>query len=91
MKSFRREDFRFTVINSTGGITQETNLCLLVGFSQERLSFFLELVRKNCHHYTEFIPSQGVMPPQPSAIPMVEAELGGAMIYMMNVVRFEQI
>jgi len=49
------------------------------------------LVRKNCHHYTEFIPSQGVMPPQPSAIPMVEAELGGAMIYMMNVVRFEQI
>jgi uncharacterized protein YaaQ len=91
MKQLTKEDFRLTVINSTGGLLQEAVVCLLVGFPHERMPLFLDIVRKNCHAFRKYIPTQGVMPMEQVGLPMVEAQLGGATIYTMNVVRFVQI
>jgi uncharacterized protein YaaQ len=91
MKQLTLEGFHFTVINSTGGTMQEAVICLLVGFSHERMPVLLEIVRNNCHPYKKFIPTQGLMPGELVNIPMLEAQLGGALIYTMNIERFEQI
>jgi len=91
MKELAGQKYRFTVINSTGGIVQEAVICLLVGFPHDRMALFLEIVRKNCHVYRKFIPTQGLNPVEQASVPMVEAQLGGTNIYTMNVERFEQI
>jgi uncharacterized protein YaaQ len=91
MKELVRERFRFTVINSTGGVTQEAVMCLLVGFHHERMQRLLEIVRENCRSYRKFIPTQSYLPLEQSNFPMLEAKVGGAQFYMMNVDRFVQL
>jgi len=86
-----KEKFTFTVINSSGGILQEPEVCLLVGFQSERLPDLLDVVRKNCRPYRKYVSTQGFMHGEMAGLPMMEAELGGARFYMMVVERFEQI
>jgi uncharacterized protein YaaQ len=86
-----REKFNFTVINSTGGILQEPEVCLLVGFESKRLPILLDLVRKDCSPYRHYVSTQGYMQGEMAKPSMLEAELGGARLYTMNVERFEQI
>lgn len=91
MKHLTREGFHFTVINSSGGVVQEAELCLLIGFFHERIPVLLEIVRKDCRPYRKYIPTQGLTQGEVANFPMLEAQLGGALIYTMNVDRFEQI
>jgi uncharacterized protein YaaQ len=91
MKQLTLEDFHFTVINSTGGVMQDAVICLLVGFFHERLPVLLEIVRKKCRPYRKYIPTQSLLTGETTNLPMLEAQLGGALIYMMNVERFEQL
>jgi uncharacterized protein YaaQ len=91
MKHLNRDGVQFTVINSTGEMMQESALCLMIGFSHERLDALLDVVRTECHTYRKFIPTQSLLPGELSGLPMVEAELGGARVYMLNVERFEQL
>jgi len=84
-------NFSFTVINTTGGMLQEPEVSLLVGFHSEHLPFLLEVVRHNCHPYRQYIPTRAFVQGEMASLPMVEAEVGGARFYLMNVERFEQI
>jgi uncharacterized protein YaaQ len=91
MKALSRDGFQFTVIDSRGGMMQDTMVCLLIGFSAERMPILLEDVRKNCRSYQQYVTTQGLVPGELSNLPMVEARMGGALVYMMNVERFEQL
>jgi len=91
MKQLTREGFHFTVINSAGGTMQDAVICFLVGFFHERMPVLLEIVRNKCHPYKQFISTQGLLSGELANLPMLEAQLGGALIYTMNIERFEQI
>jgi uncharacterized protein YaaQ len=91
MKQLTGANFRFTLMNSTGGILQDAMLCLMIGFSHERLPALLDIIHSSGRTYKRFIPTQGMLPMEQAALPMMEAQLGGATIYMLNVDRFEQI
>jgi uncharacterized protein YaaQ len=82
--------FNFTVINSTGGVLQEPEVCLLVGFQKDRLQDLMDLVRRDCRKYRQFVNTQGYSHGEMMSPSVVEAELGGARFYLMNVERFEQ-
>jgi uncharacterized protein YaaQ len=86
-----KEKFAFTVINNTGGVIDEPVVSLLVGFHSERFPILLDVVRKNCRSYRKFISATGYMQGDMTSLPFVEAKLGGAQFYLMNVERFEQI
>jgi uncharacterized protein YaaQ len=86
-----RDKFAFTVINSSGGILQEPEVCVLIGFQSERLPVLLDVVRRNCHPFRQYVSTRGFIQGEISSPPMLEAELGGARFYMMNVEHFEQI
>jgi uncharacterized protein YaaQ len=85
-----KERFNFTVINSTGGVIQEPEVCLLIGFQSERLPVLLDLVRKDCRKYRQYVNTQGYRQGEMLTPSLVEAELGGARLYMLIVERFEQ-
>ncbi len=90
MEHLRQDGFRFTVINTFGGVVQEAVISLLIGLPGQRMSAFLEIVRIHCRAYKKFIPTQGIFPAEAGSLPLLEAQVGGALVYTMNVVRFEQ-
>jgi uncharacterized protein YaaQ len=91
MKQLSRDDFRFTVIESSGGVLLEPEKVLLIGFNSGRLPALLDLVRQNCSPHRQYIPAQGSIAREWSTLPMVEVRSGGAYFFLMNVERFEQI
>ena len=86
-----REKFAFTVINSTGGMIQEPEVNLLIGFQRERFPSLLEVLRQDCRPYRRYISATGITQGEMAVLPLLEAELGGAQLFIMNVERFEQI
>jgi uncharacterized protein YaaQ len=86
-----QEAFNFTVINSTGGMLQEPEVCLLVGFESKRLPVLLDMVRKDCRLYRHYVSTQGYLQGELTNPAMLETELGGARFYLMTLERFEQI
>jgi uncharacterized protein YaaQ len=91
MKRLTKNRFYFTKIDSSGGIVQEPMVCLLVGLNSARLGTLLELSRKYCKPYRQYIPTNLNVQPGLSEFPMIEAQMGGATVCVLNVERFEQL
>ena len=86
-----RDGFQITEINSSGGLLQELQVSLLIGLNHERRVQLLEHIRACCRRQRRYLPAQfeGSSSLFHSAI--IEAEVGGAMIYLVDVERFEQL
>ena len=91
LERFQQAGFSFTVMHTTEGVITEAEVCLLVGFRSEQMSVLLDLVRETCRPYRRYVSTQGFLPGDLATSPVVEAELGGARFWMMNIERFEQI
>lgn len=90
-QGMRQAGFYFTHIDSLGGILQEQSVCLMAGTTEPRLPELLELARQNCKPYHQFLPTHLNIQTNMAPLPMVEAEMGGATVYIVEVERFEQI
>ncbi len=91
MKHLIQERFYFTKIDSSGGMLQEPTVCLLVGLKRERLQELNLILQADCRPYRQYIPTQMSMPADYTQVPMIEAQMGGAVVYSMNVERFVQV
>jgi uncharacterized protein YaaQ len=85
------EGFALTEIDSFGGVLQEPTKCLLVGMNRDQMASLLEMVRQCCKPFRRFLPVQVGLSEGLANLPMVEVQLGGAIIYLLNVERFERI
>ncbi len=91
MKKLTKNQFYFTVVNSSGGMIQEPTLSLFIGLNDSRLPALLKLVRACCQPQKQYIPAQLNFQPGYSNLPMIEAQVGGALVYITDVEHFEQI
>ena len=78
MKHLLREGYQFTVINSSGGVTQEAVIGLLVGFTSQRMPALLEIVELSV--LPKFIPTQRCFR-RKREVSLLEAQVGGALVY----------
>ena len=86
-----QDGFYVTQIDSSGGILYEATVTLLVGFDGARLPRLLEHIRECCQTHRRYVAAQ-VETPLIELQPMViEAEVGGATVYVLNVERFLQL
>ena len=86
-----QDGFYVTQIDSSGGILYEATVTLLVGFDGTRLGRLLEHIRDCCRTHRRYVAAQ-VETPLIELQPMViEAEVGGATAYVLNVERFLQL
>lgn len=90
LQALVKERFYFTKIDSSGMIFQEPTLCLLIGLNNSRLSTLLGLVTQYCQPFQEYVPVQFNMPAGFPSLSMIEARAGGALVYVLDVERFEQ-
>ena len=86
-----RDGFAVTQVDSSGGILYEATVSLLIGLNRARLPRLLEHIRECCHTRRRFIPAHVEAPLLEIQPVMIEAEVGGATIYALDVERFERL
>ena len=86
-----RSGFYVTQIDSNGGILYEATTTLLIGLDDARLPHLLEHVHECCHTRRRYVPAHVEAPLLEVQPMMIEAEVGGATIYALNVEHFEQL
>lgn len=88
-----RSGFRSTVISSTGGFLRSGNSTVMVGIEDHQVGRVISTIRERCRTRTQLMnpyspalePGLLYMPPQ------VEVEVGGAVVFVQHIVRFERL
>jgi uncharacterized protein YaaQ len=82
-----------TRLDSRGGFLQKGNTTLLCGCSEEQVEGVLEILRNRSKSRTEFLnPLPPVVEPGEMFVPYpVEVEVGGAIVFVLDVERFEKL
>ena len=86
-----RDGFQITEIASAGGLLQQSQVSYLVGFNQQRQAQLLRNIRECCKRQRRFIPINMEGPASLLHATVIEAEVGGAEVFALNVERYEQI
>ncbi|MCP4536292.1 MAG: hypothetical protein GY832_04025 [Chloroflexi bacterium] len=86
-----RDEFYVTQVDTSGGILREAAVSLMIGLDQSRLPRLLEHLRECCPTQRRYIPAHVEAPLLEIQPMMIEAEVGGATIYALDVERFEQL
>jgi len=91
--SLLESGFQFTNVASTGGFLREGNVTLMIGVDEEQVEQVIDVIRDSCQTREQYV---NVMPPtmEPvgTVIPSpVKVMVGGAIIFVLDVERFEKI
>lgn len=92
MKRLIERGYPATKISSTGGFLRRGNATILSGVEAQEVEDLLAMVRAECYARTEYLPVQtlpffgeGAVLAEP-----VEVRMGGAIVFVLNVERFEK-
>lgn len=87
------EGFRVTQINSAGGFLRDSNATFLTGVEDTDVPRVLQVVKDNCYTRTQYVnPLLPIMEPGEFYMPNpVEVQVGGAAVFICNVVQHERI
>ena len=86
-----RDGFQITEMNSAGGLVQELQVSLLIGLNRSRQAQLLQHIRDCCRRQKRFLPTQFEGSPTVFHSAVIEAEVGGAVIFVLDVERFERL
>jgi uncharacterized protein YaaQ len=82
-----------TKISSTGGFLRKGNATILSGVEADEVDQIIAIVRQECYARTEYVPVQtlpffgeGSVLAEP-----IEVRVGGAIVFVVDVERFERI
>lgn len=90
--SLLESGFQFTNVASTGGFLREGNVTLMIGVDEDQIDLVIDIVKESCQTREQYV---NVMPPtmEPvgTVIPSpVKVMVGGAIIFVLDVARFEK-
>ncbi|MEX2229049.1 MAG: cyclic-di-AMP receptor [Dehalococcoidia bacterium] len=93
MERLVEREFPATKIGSTGGFLRRGNVTIFSGVTDERVDELIAEVNAVCHARKEFVPVQtlpflgdGSFSAEP-----IEVRVGGAIVFVLDVSRFERI
>ncbi len=91
--ALRDGGFSSTKISTTGGFLREGNATLLIGTDEANVPKVLEIIKRNCHTRTQYVnPLPPVMEPGELYMPNpVEVQVGGAVVFVLNVERLVKL
>jgi uncharacterized protein YaaQ len=91
VQTLNQAGFYVTMMDSRGGLLDERTSTLLIGLNRTQRDALLEKLRTECRTRRRLIPAQLETPLASAQTLMIEAETGGAIIYLFDVERFEQL
>ena len=85
-------EYRATVISTTGGFLRQGNSTLLIGVDDERLTDVLRIIEDTCHSRTMYLNAfpTPARPMEALASVPVQVQVGGAVVFALDVERFEK-
>jgi uncharacterized protein YaaQ len=91
IKKLVERGYPATKVSSTGGFLRRGNATIFSGVEAGDLDNVLAIIRKECQARTEFIPAQALPFPE-SIYPAepVQVRVGGAIVFVLPVERFEK-
>jgi uncharacterized protein YaaQ len=80
------------MISTTGGFLREGNATLLIGVADENVEDVLKIIRESCHTRTQYV---NPLPPTVESGELymptpIEVQVGGAVVFILKVDRFER-
>jgi uncharacterized protein YaaQ len=92
LDGLRAQHIGVTRIGTTGGFLQQGNTTLLIGIEERQVETALAELRRNCKRRTQFTPiAHGGTPGPEGLYNYLEVEVGGAVVFVLDVERFEQM
>lgn len=84
--------YRATTISTTGGFLRQGNATIFVGTEDEKVENVLQLIEVTCCTRSEYVsPLPPVMEPGEMYVPTpVDVQMGGATVFVMDVIQFER-
>ena len=83
--------FSVTKLATTGGFLMSGNTTFLIGVDDDKVSEVIDIIAKHSKKRKQMVPSARMMDVgMYSAFP-VEVTVGGAIVFVMNVERFEKV
>lgn len=86
------EKHQATLISTTGGFLRQGNATILIGVADENLVGVLKIIRATCRPRTAYVSAFPSAPGPGGALasmPM-EVQVGGAVVFALDVERFEE-
>jgi uncharacterized protein YaaQ len=92
MKTLIGQGYPATKIGSTGGFLHRGNATILSGVEADEVDNVVATVRAECHARTEYVPVQTLpfFGEGASLSEPLEVRVGGAIVFVVNVERFEK-
>ena len=86
-------EFRATRLHSSGGFLKQTNATVILGVDDDQVDEVIGIVGEQCHARTQVVnPMPPIMEPGEFYLPYpVEVEMGGAVVFVLPVERFERL
>ena len=83
--------FSVTKLATTGGFLMSGNTTFLIGVDDDKVSEVIDIIAKHSKKRKQMVPSAGMVDVgMYSAFP-VDVTVGGAIVFVMNVERFEKV
>lgn len=84
---------RFTKVSTTGSFLRTGNSSLLIGVADEQVDNVLAILKRTCRRRTQIaVPYSPALEPGLLYMPEnFEVEVGGAVVFVANVSRFERL
>jgi len=94
VEALKGRGYKLTRLSSSSGFLMMSNTVLLIGVEDAQVDDVLSIIHANCRRRSEFIPPPpseraGVPPRRPSA--NQEVEVGGAVVFVLDVRRYERL
>lgn len=85
--------YKFTKISTTGGLLRDGNATLMIGVEDEEVDAVMDTIRDSCKTREQFVtmPPPDVMPSGTMIPTPVKVTVGGAVIFVVDVERFERL
>jgi uncharacterized protein YaaQ len=91
--SLLAKQYRATWLHSSGGFLKQSNATILLAVEDGQVDDVVAIVRENCHGRTQTVsPIPPIMEPGQFFLPYpLEVEVGGAVVMVVPLERFERI
>jgi len=89
--ALRKGGFSSTKISTTGGFLRKGNATFLIGVDEAKVPVVLNTIGHNCHTRTHLVNPCLVMEPECYMPNLMEVQVGGAVIFVLDVERLVRI
>ena len=84
---------KFTIVASTGGFLRDGNVTFLAGAKDEDVDSVIEIVRKWCSSREQYVtqPMPDAIAPAGAVLNPIKVGVGGAIIFVVDVEKYERV